>query len=981
MSAIETPSSAQPPRARENECEVLYGREVELAMIHALLDHARASRGAVVVVRGEAGIGKSALLRDAAEHAGGMQILHAAGVESESELAFAGLHQLVRPLLGSLDEIPEHQRSALRAALGLDPSACSDRFLVSAAVLNLLAAAAEEDRPLLCIVDDAHWFDGASADALAFAARRIEAEPIVFLFSARVGDVRTFAPGLPELWLSGLDREAATRWLVGRWGDEISALVREQLLDVARGNPLALAELPKALSVDQRVGREPLGDPLPVTATVESGFLKRVSRLRPGARTLLLVAAADDTADTAIVRRAAESLGAGAADFDEAETAGLLHVGEAVVEFCHPLVRSAVYHAASFGKRQAAHRALVDVLADDHYSDRRAWHRAAATLGPDSDLADELERTADRARSRSGYGAAAAALERSAMHTPDESARGRRFAAAGQAAWLAGRPGRAATLAEEARRLASEPALRADIDNLRGMIELQEGVPADAHAILLEAAEVIAPVDARRAAALLLAAGEAAAFAGDAEGEMEAGRRANAMRAHLGEDRFELTMLAGISDLLSGNVAGGALLLRDAISSAELSSNPRRLSWAGTAALYTGDFPTARKFFSESVAEARTQGAIGLLALALQMLGLAELAEGRFASAAAGASEGLRLARETGQTNCTAHHLAVLAWVAALRGREEECRARASSASRIATDHGLGIQAGIVTAALGELELGLGHAHEALVHFGALWSSGPGSSHHVVRLLAVPSLIESAVRVEHLDPARIACRWFEDWVTSTSSDLQLPLLERCRALLSSGIEVTEHYERALRLHAQLGRPFDRARTELLYGEALRRARRRSDAREHLHIALDLFEKFGADSWVDRARSELRGSGMTARRRDPSTLDQLTPQELQVARFVADGATNKEVAAQLFLSPRTIDFHLRNIFAKLGITSRTQLSWFQLAEETHTDQAPIDLAGQADVRTTGFAGAFLALCPWDVVETTGGFAGAILALSS
>jgi DNA-binding CsgD family transcriptional regulator len=898
-----------------------------------LLDRARRSESAVLVIRGDAGVGKSALLVQAVAQSDGMTVLRAMGVESEAELPFAGLHQVVRALLERVHDIPAPQAVALSSALGLSGAGEHDPFLVSAATLSLLAAAAEQ-RPVLCVVDDAQWLDDASKAALTFVARRLHAEPIAMLFAAREGERRSFeAAGLPELTVDALDPEAASALLAERAGDLLAPLVRERILESAAGNPLALLELPHALSERQRAGSEPLEDVLPMTETIERAFLARARRLPGPARTLLVLAAADDTADASIVFAAARALGITSDSFDQAEEARLLRVRDGLVEFRHPLVRSAVYHAATFAERQAVHGVLADALADRRYEDRLAWHRAAATLGTDAGVADLLEQSAERSRRRSGYGAAAAALERAAALTPDDDdeTRARRLAGAAEAAWSAGRHVHARSLVDAVRRLPLESLLRADVEHLRGLIEVQAGVPRDGHAILLAAVDGVAALDPERAAAMLVSAGHAASFAGDLEGEIAAGRRAERLRDELSLKPIALTMMTGIARLLSGDVAGAAPCLREAIDNAEASDSPWRLFWAGASALYLLDMPAARAFFSRAADEARAEGAIGRLTLQLQLLAQTDLIDSRFASGAAYATEALPLARETGQENAVDHLVSLLAWAHGYAGREDDCRRCAAEVFERATERGLGMQASFARLGLGELELGLGRSAEALAHFEALRAAGPGEGHEAFKRLVVPSLVEAGVRAGRSDVAQASLAAYEDWVTHAGTRSELPRLERARGLLLQDGAAAAHYEEALRLHAEVGRPFERARTHFVYGEALRRAKQRGEARGHLRAALETFEQVGSASWADRARAELRASGESTRRRDPSTLDQLTPQELQIARLVAAGATNKAVAAQLFLSPRTIDFHMRSIFTKLGITSRTQLGGFALDE--------------------------------------------------
>jgi DNA-binding NarL/FixJ family response regulator len=924
---------------------MLYGRDVELLAIDSLLDGARSSQSGVLVVRGEPGVGKSALLDEAVTRAGGLRVLRAAGIETESQLAFAALHQVVRPLLERLDEIPAPQAAALGAALGLGPGAEPDRFLISVAALSLLAAEAER-RPLLCAVDDAQWLDQPSAEALAFAARRLGAEGIALIFAAREGEGRGFeAPGLPELRLAGLGPEAADALLAQRAGIRLTEEVRGRLLASTGGNPLALLELPGLLSEDQLAGRAPLAEPLPVGAALEAAFLKRARGLPRGSQALLLIAAADGTGDPTVVLRAARALRIAGAAFGAAEAAGLIRFGEARVEFRHPLVRSAVYQGASLPERQEVHEKLADLLEGEEYADRRAWHRAAATTEPDADIAEELERTADRARRRSGYGAAASAFERAATLTPADEMRARRLLAAADAGWLAGRPQHAAALLEKARPLSSHPLLLADIDHLRGTIEFGRGGLAAAHAILVEGAAEVAPLDARKALRMLVSAGEVAGFSGDFSKEIEVARRAEGLYEQSGGNGFEYSWVVGVGSTLAGDLAKGMRLLRKAVAAAEAFTDPRRLMSAGEAAVYLGEPSSALAFWGRAARAARAGGAIGTLPLALELLAAIEVIDGRLASAAANASEGLNLSRDTGQANSAAYHLAVLARVEALRGREEECRAHAAEAFELASAHGLHFQGATATWALGELELGLGRPAEALSRLQSLATVAAGATHPIIALYTTPDLVEAAVRADRGDVTEPALARFAEWAAATGSPWPLALVARCRAQLSDGDAARRHFQEALRLHAAGGWSLEGARTRLAYGEFLRRAGERKEAREHLRSALDLFDRVRAAPWAERARAELRASGESARRRDPSTIDQLTPQELQIARFVADGATNRQVAAQLFLSPRTIDYHLRNVFRKLGITSRNELGRF--LTNRSAEQRPVGASTAAD----------------------------------
>ena len=525
---------------------MLYGRDAERSAVTALLDAARNSRSGVLVLRGQAGAGKSALLQDAVEQASDLQVLEARGIESEAELAFAGLHQLLRPILGQVDGLPGPQATALRAAFGLEQGRVEDRFLVSVAVLSLLAEAAER-RSVLCVVDDAHWLDEASANALVFVARRLEAEGVVMLFAARDGDPRRFgAVGLPELEIGGLDGVAVTALLAEHAAVPVDPQVRDRLLERTGGNPLALVELPSVLTSDQLSGTQPLPLRLPLTDGVEYAFLERVRRLPDDAQALLLIAAAEDTGRQAMVAAAATALGAGVAALDAAEAAGLVRVRAGAIAFRHPLVRSAVYQGATSSQRRRAHRALAGAADRDGDADRRAWHLAAAAVEPDERVVRELDAAAERALGRGGFEAASSALERAATLTADPGARGRRLVAAAEHAWAAGQLDRTAGLLEAVRPLATEPLLRAEVGRLRGWFELSVGSVAAAQPILVQAALDAAPVDPGRARRILAGAAEAAWL----EADRNAGADLSRAAARLGpadndHDRYFADLTAG----------------------------------------------------------------------------------------------------------------------------------------------------------------------------------------------------------------------------------------------------------------------------------------------------------------------------------------------------------------------------------------------------------------------------------------------------
>ena len=858
-----------------------------------------------------------------------MQVLSGSGIESEAHVPFAALHQIVRPILGRLESLPEPQRGALRGALGLEVREGYDRFLISLAVLSLLAEAAE-DRPLLCLIDDAHWLDHASSDALVFVGRRLEAEGIAMLFAVREREGYGFeARGLPELALGGLDPQAAAALIGRRANVALSPEARQRLVAATGGNPLALLELPEVLSEAQLAGAEPMLTPLPVGERIERAFLARVHQLPEDTQTLLLVAAAEDSGELATVLSAAAQLGAAPQALDAAEREGLARVRGDQLEFHHPLVRSAVYHSAPLSRRHVVHRALASVLDGESEADRRAWHHAAATVGRDPAVANELDQAAQRARKRSGFAAASLAFERAAALTSNDRQRVHRVIAAAENAWLGGRVERAAMLLTQAQPLASEPTQRADIDRYLGLIEMNDGIPADACQLLLRAAAEVAPLDGQRALQLLFLASVAATYADDGEAAVAIAQLAQGLAVDTPISRMLVALLTGLGSHFEGDFAAAAPALRLALSLAtqldddSTTEEPVALLFAGRAALYLGDDRAFYRINHEATVRARTAGLLVILTQILPRVGYAELWEGSWASASANLSEGLRIAREIGQHDLVSYQLVLLALIAAHRGDEDECRSLAGESLELSSARRFVLATESAHWALTVLELGLGRTEEALLHARAISNRGIG-------LWAMLDRAEAAVHAGEREAAREWLAYFEPWAENGGAAWARAVALHCRGLLSDDERESERlFRAALDAHAKATRPFERSRTELALGELLRRARRRVEAREHLRAALNGFEGLGARLWAERARMELRASGQVARRRDPSTTDELTAQELQIVHLVAQGLSNREVAAQLFLSSRTIDFHLRNVFRKLNISSRTQLARLDL----------------------------------------------------
>jgi DNA-binding CsgD family transcriptional regulator len=906
----------------ERTSGALVGRERECAAIDRLVEASARGESSSLVLRGEAGIGKTALLTHAAELGGSSTVLRTAGVEAESDLAFAGLYGLLRPIVGKLGELPKTQADALAGALGLAPSLGSDRLLVSAATLSLLAAAADEG-PLLCLIDDAQFLDAASAEALVFSARRLAAEPMAMLFAAREGEARTFAaPGLPELVLEGLGTDPAAQ-LLRASAPAAADPVREALLAEAEGNPLALLELPSGLSEAQLQGRAALPEAIPLSSRLRSAFEQRVDRLPTATRAALLIAALDDDEEVATVVRAAGESGLPEDALDSAEAAGLLRVVGGRIVFRHPLVRSALHGSSTLSQRRAAHTALAAALSGAEDADRRTWHQALATLTTDEKVAAALEASARRYQARAGHASAATAFVRAADLSADEGRRAGRLAAAADAAWAAGQPERARELIARALPLATGQA-RAQLLYLRGVIEARTGDLRSAVAVLLEAA------DASEAESLTLEtlteATEAAEYAGDYTQAAAIGARADAIEPRSETERFRVAALSGIAAELAGDHDRAAPLLQDAMRRAEQLEDPRPLIWASLIATMGntgGDLGDGLPYSSRAVTVARERGLLSILPMALWAQATALRDRGQFNLGRSAAEEGVRLASDFGHRLGAGWNLTVLATLDALRGDESGARDHADEAIELAATGGATLVLANAEWALGQLGLTLGRPGEATDRLLLVTALERPDSNPLIGMWSIPDLIEAAARSGRLDETADRFDRYASWVEHSPSAERLSVLARCRALAGEG-DVREQFETALAPDATIS-PFLQARTELLYGEWLRRERQPREARRHLRRAADLFRQVGAPPWEERAEAELRATGETARRRDPSTLDQLTPQELQIAGLVAAGMTNREIAAQLYLSPRTIDYHLRKVFSKLGVTSRTELA--------------------------------------------------------
>lgn len=910
------------------------GRRAERETVEKLLAQAQAGRSGVLVVRGEAGIGKTALMEHAREAAAsaGFRVEASAGVEAEAQFAFAGLQQLCGPMLGRLKALPDPQQAALGVAFGRRVGPAPDRFLVGLATLTLVAEVAEET-PLLCLLDDVQWLDEASAQVLAFVARRVAAERLALVFGVRDSGGPDPFVGLPEVRLGGLDDADALSLLGGAVRTPLDDVVRDRILAEARGNPLALLELPDIGQSPQLAGGYELPDSARVPHRIEDGFRRRLAHLPAETQLLLLVAAADPTGDAALLWRAADGLGIAPEAAEPAEDAGLVDI-DSLVRFRHPLVRSAAYHAAAPPDRRRAHGALAAATDSDVDPDRGAWHRAQAVLGTDEDAAAELERSAHRARSRGGLTAAAAFLRRAAELTPDPDLRARRALDAAQTMHVTGAAGSALDLLTVAASQPSDDRLRARMQLLRATITFHLTHSSEAPGMLLDAARRLAPLDASLSREAYLDALDAAIVLGGPGHPRDARRVAEAARSApppVGPPTPADLLLDGlVTTFTQGYEAGvpglrrAAQALDDAPAPPQVGTEPgeHRLLWLGSrAAAAVFDDDLAHRLNTRNVRLTRDAGALSALPVALINLCTNHLLEGDFARAEELAAEELAITKATGAVPMAFSTLTLAAWRG---GRAEAVELRASLA-KDADGPGIGTALTWAEYASAVLHNGLGDYRTAMDAAARACETDelPQSN------CALPELVEAAVRAGLPDQAAAALDELDSRARASGSSWSRGLAARSRALTSTGAVADDHYREAIELLGACRIVTHLARTHLVYGEWLRREGRRLDAREQLRTAHELLSDMGAEAFAARAARELRATGAHARSRTAHPTDALTAQEAHIARLVATGATSREVAAQLFLSPRTIEAHLRNIFRKLDITSRRQLKAMRL----------------------------------------------------
>jgi DNA-binding CsgD family transcriptional regulator len=917
---------------------VLVDRAVEAEAIERLLAAARDGLSGVLVLRGESGIGKTALMDYAIENAGDMQVAQVTGVESEMDLGFAGLHQLLIPFLGGLEQLPVPQREALGSAFGMTAGPSADRFLVGLAALTLITDLAVE-RPVLCVIDDAQWLDRVSVEVLGFVARRLFADRVGMLFAVREGEQRTVVlEGLQELTVGALPEEAASELFADRVGRPVDQRTGARIVSEAAGNPLALVEFAHELTDAELAGAASLGRPLRFGGRLQELYRSRVRALPEQAQMLLLVVAADQLGDPAEVRRAAGHLGI------DPEVAELPAVERLVtwapkVGFRHPLMRSASYYAAPMAARRRAHETLAAASDPGRDPDRRAWHLAAAAAGPDEQIAAELERSADRARRRGGWASGAVFLERAAELTPDRGRRAQRLLEAAETRLVAGEAAVAQMLLERAAPQLGDPLARAKARRLEGLTLNAQGRLPEATSVLLDAAQMIEPFDTHLARDTLLEAFLAAQFSGQSEAVT-----AGVLLAVRSVPKVA-TAQATLADLLLDGFAAvgerryeeGATLLRRAIApmvSAQALPEEALQHFMAVSMVESllYDESAWDELEHRWVEELRGRGALAALVVALVALANHRGSEGRFADAEVIVAEGRALSEATGYRAYLGLFAIVelenLAW----RGQEADARAFADQLLSEFTEQGNRRAARSVHNVLTWLELGLGNYQEALTGV-----RGSFTGQAVLDMGQVGAVIEAGIRSGDREIAIAALEALAPLAQASGTHVALGLLARGRALLADDDQAEAEYRQSIEHLRQTRAVPQQARSRLLYGEWLRRQRRRRDAREQLQAAWQMFDTLGMEAFAERARAELLATGEHARKRTAHTREVLTPQEAQIAWLAGAGASNKEIAARLFISASTVEYHLRKVFRKFGITGRVQLA--QVLSEQNVAAAP------------------------------------------
>jgi DNA-binding CsgD family transcriptional regulator len=897
----------------------IIGREQERAEIERVLSAVRLGLSGVLVVRGEAGMGKTALLEYAVSSARDLEAHRIVGIESEVELGYAALHQLLHRLVDFIDDLPPPQSRALQSALGLGEATRPDRFVVGLATLTVLSAAAgRRERGLLIVVDDAQWVDRESAAVLAFVARRLQADRVAMLIAVRANELDQPFEDLPTSTLEPLTRHESRDLLVAAVDRPIDELMRTRIVDDARGNPLAIVEL---AAESDPVAEDALPRPLPLSRQLVTRYARRIKALSPTTQRLLLAAASDPTGDPALLWRVGQERGFDEQAVKEAEEADLVSLGPPV-SFRHPLIREAIYHAATEAERRRTHEALANATDVEHDPGRRAWHRAAAIVAPDDDVARELEAAAERADMQGGYAASAAFLVRAAELTLDSARRTALLLRAAAADLAVGRTAQAQADLDLLMPI-DDPFLRAQALRLEGAISFYRGRADASVLIMLEAAKVLQQFDASAARETVLEALLMSVSFGriGSTRPRDVGEAARSFVAPPVAPTASDLLLDGLLAMFTDGPAPAAPLLTAALEAAKrdpsLRAVPSRMTFACWAAFALSDMGALRDLATEFVEVARREGALNYLPAALYYQGLREVHVGSLAAAEACFSDAAEMTLARGANFAgDSGRVLVLAW----RGNERETRALAEQLERRASESGVGLMAAVVDAALALLELSLGNYAAATGGTSDGWKDVLNLS-----VFTAADAVEGRVRAGALDTTQPMVEWLAERALANDSTLELGLLARVRALVADDTEAEPEYVRALDLFDRTGAARQRARTQLVYGEWLHTQNRRKDARIQLRAAYETFNAAGAAAFAERARIELLTTGETTHRTAGDGSAALTGREAQIARLAASGATNPEIAAELYISPSTVEYHLHKIFRKLEIGSRRELT--------------------------------------------------------
>jgi DNA-binding CsgD family transcriptional regulator len=890
-------------------------------VLDRLLADVRAGQSGAVVLRGEAGVGKTALLGYLTERAEGFRVANAVGVESEMELPYSGLHQLCGPMFDLIDRLPPAQHDALATVFGVGEGPPPGRFLVGIAALSLLAEAAEQ-QPLVCIVEDAHWLDQASGQVLGFVARRLLAEPVAVVAAARTGIGDDVLGGLPELLVGPLGESDARALLLENLVGPLDAVVCDQIVAESHGNPLALLEFPRTWSAAELAGGFGLPESHPVAGKIEEGYLRRLRGLPFDTQLLVLAATAEPLGDPVLLHSAAKTLEIDMTAVDAAVDAGLLTIGRRV-QFAHPLVRSATYRSALAEDRHRVHRALADATDSEIDPDRRAWHRARATSGPDEDVAADLERSAGRAQARGGVGAAAAFLQRAVELSEDATRRSERAVAAAEANFQAGAFDAALQLATTAEAGSLDDFQRARLNLVRGHIAFVLGYGGDAAPLLLRAARALEPVSfnlSRQAYLNAYGSGFAASYLGQRSVFLEVCRAIEALSSPPGPPPAIDLLLQGMArSHIHGRAAAMPILKRAAGAVGEMPPEDV-LHWgwlAPMAAHVTWDPDASTAIYERQAQIVREAGALGELPVFAQSLALDKIWNGDLTGAALLIAEGDTVAAATGSQLPPFAGLRL----AAMRGREAEASRLIEAIIRQGATRGQGLAVRVAQWSAAVLYNGLSRPHEAM---SAARQVTVDDIDPYPQMWALSELAEAAARSGEMALARRAVERLAEVTVPAGTDWALGTEARSRALLLDGAAADDLYREAIDRFGRTQLRPELARSHLLYGEWLRREGRRVDAREQLRTAYEVFFVIGMEAFAERARRELNATGEKVRKRSPETSDELTPQEEQIARLARDGFSNPEIGGQLFISARTVEWHLRKVFTKLGVTSRRQL---------------------------------------------------------